>query len=529
MSRVLGLVCVNLIIRSAIAAVDADEIQSLPGYVEADGSPKTLPTRQWSGYIQVPVEANASAGKPAGTAFVHYWLVENAAKKLDAPTVVWQQGGPGGSSLIGLFTENGPITANDASFKTAAFNKTGVPSVFDNPFSWHGVPANMLYVEHPAPTGFSYCLPDSACQWDDSSQAVVNYKFYVRFFEAYPELAANDFYFSGESYAGVLVPTVSLQILKHTTPSNKRMAPWNLKGFALGNDCPGNQVYTCTPYSGWRGVKVALDFRFGHGMIPEDLYAKIYRSCSSWWGDEPFPANPNMFDAPPEPCRTLLEDPVRPCMSVAGDTYDMGGGYFLYDTCTEDMLALSKEDHKPHPERFELEAAPPTSSEYSNTAGEYACGQERASTAYLNRKDVQEAIHVRLVGKDNFQFSTGLHYNFTAFSLLDDYKSSLIPNYRILQFSGDADPCVPSVGTKRWIDSLELPVAKPWHPWAPHTGSLIAGYTQIYAGEGIGSTFTYATIRDAGHMVPRYKPSEALHMIKQFLNDQPIKVESYVV
>jgi hypothetical protein len=54
------------------------------------------------------------------------------------------------------------------------------------------------------------------------------------------------------------VPTVSLEILAHKTLANKDTAPHNLGGFAIGNDCPGNQIYTCTPYSGWRGVKVAL-------------------------------------------------------------------------------------------------------------------------------------------------------------------------------------------------------------------------------------------------------------------------------
>ena len=150
------------------------------------------------------------------------------------------------------------------------------------------------------------------------------------------------------------------------------------------------RLHSCTPYSGWRGVKVALDFRFGHGMIPEALYKRIYAACDAWhalrpprsaagapglsraaglrlrslhgrltacsplphlrrdwarrchicagtgltppfhicagtrvlprWGDLPFPAQPDMYDEPPAACRDLLEDPVRPCLSVAGDT-----------------------------------------------------------------------------------------------------------------------------------------------------------------------------------------------------------------
>ena len=185
----------------------------------------------------MPVPANRTAGSPSGSAFVHYWLVENAAKDPNAPTLVWQQGGPGGSSLIGLFTEVGPITLNDHSFAASAGydNESAIPTVFDNPFSWHTSPANMLFVEHPAPTGFSYCVPLEACTWDDENQAPINYQFYVKFFELYPELAHNEFYFSGESYAGVLVPTVALQILKHKTPSNEHLAPHNLGGFAIGN------------------------------------------------------------------------------------------------------------------------------------------------------------------------------------------------------------------------------------------------------------------------------------------------------
>eukprot|EP00037_Helgoeca_nana_P014868 m.139059 g.139059 ORF g.139059 m.139059 type:complete len:506 (-) comp22749_c0_seq2:1537-3054(-) len=498
-----AVLCVTLAVLTlrADAAVDADLVTEIPGLATP------FPQRIWSGYIEVPT-VNGSAN-------VHYVLVENGANKTDAPTLVWQQGGPGGSSLIGLFTEVGPLTLNDASL-----TGQGVPTVFPNPNSWHLAPANMLFVEHPAPTGFSYCVGE--CYWNDTSQSEVNYQFYVNFFEKYPELAKNDFYFSGESYAGVLVPTVSLQILKHKTDANKGTAPWNLKGFALGNDCPGNQIYTCTPYSGWRGTKVALDFRFGHGMISEKLYAKITAACKDWWlGEEPFPStNGPSKEGPPEgsECRNLLEDPVRPCLSEAGDTYSMGGGYFLYDTCSADLLALGNQSKV-------MDTRQPTASqiaasEYAIDSGEYACGQERATQIWLNLPEVQKALHVKLVGKSSFGFSTGLNYTFTTGSLLDEYKTQLIPNLRILQYSGDADPCVPYVGTQRWIESLELATIESWRPWradGPHDAGMVAGYVTVYE-----NNFTFATIRDAGHMSPRYKPTQAFRMISQFLHGEAL-------
>jgi hypothetical protein len=129
----------------AHAAIDEHLVTNLPGYVNTDGTPKGLPTRHWSGYIPVQIAPGVSTsgveglpfrpfGRPRradvypffvciGTAFVHYWLVENAARDSTAPTVVWQQGGPGGSSLIGLFTELGPITLNDASFRVRTLLK----------------------------------------------------------------------------------------------------------------------------------------------------------------------------------------------------------------------------------------------------------------------------------------------------------------------------------------------------------------------------------------------------------------------
>lgn len=109
------LVCVAVALVGVVqGAVDGDLVTEIPGLATP------FDQRIWSGYIEVPT-VNGSAN-------VHYVLVENGANKTDAPTLVWQQGsyavmvllcaqlqtetlfaslsgGPGGSSLIGLFTE----------------------------------------------------------------------------------------------------------------------------------------------------------------------------------------------------------------------------------------------------------------------------------------------------------------------------------------------------------------------------------------------------------------------------------------
>jgi len=484
---VLVLVCV-LLLAATLAGLICGEIEDhrlefLPGYGK-------LAARQWSGYIDVPVVGINT------TAHVHYWFVENSKGDENAPTVVWMQGGPGGSSMIGLFTENGPYMLNDFSLKNRSFYS---PKVFDNPHSWHHLPANMLYVEHPAPTGFSYCSP-SACKWNDETQSTVSFEFMVRFFNEYPEFADRDFFLSGESYAGVLVPTLAHQILKHRTESNRDQAPYNLKGFMLGNACPGNRVYTCTPYSGWIGTEVALEFRYFHGMIPEETYKKIRDACEGQWGT---------YEAPESlKCRQLLEDPTDPVKSMTGSINDMGGGYFLYDTCKDDLSAKSSG------QELASRSLQDNNLHSSPNSGEYFCGQERAALQYLNLPKVQERLHVR---PTKFSFNTALNYEYTAHSLLELYKNTLSPAFDILQFSGDADPCVPYIGTQRWINSLDLPVKHPWAPWIVPGSKQPAGYRTIMTSHG-GKKFAFATVRDAGHMVPRYKPSEALHLIKRFVD-----------
>lgn len=128
--------------------------------------------------------------------------------------------------------------------------------------------------------------------------------------------------------------------------------------------------------------------------------------------------------------------------SIAGDTYDMGGGYFLYDTCGADLLALTADGRGPTRPSAERIA-----NAYALNSGEYACGQENAAQAWLRRGDVQATLHVRRTPE--YSMSTTLDYNFTAASLLANYKDLFAPNFRILQYSGDADPCVPSSGKQK--------------------------------------------------------------------------------
>lgn len=67
--------------------------------------------------------------------------------------------------------------------------------------------------------------------------ATFNLKALLAFFEKFPNLKKNDFYMSGESYAGIYVPYLANEIIKYNKLPSSRATVINLKGIMVGNAC----------------------------------------------------------------------------------------------------------------------------------------------------------------------------------------------------------------------------------------------------------------------------------------------------
>lgn len=73
-----------------------------------------------------------------------FWFFEARKDPENAPLAIWMNGGPGGSSMLGLLSENGPCFVNSDSNST-----------YLNEWSWNNE-VNMLYLDQPVQVGFSY-------------------------------------------------------------------------------------------------------------------------------------------------------------------------------------------------------------------------------------------------------------------------------------------------------------------------------------------------------------------------------------
>ncbi|RDA94063.1 hypothetical protein CP533_5275 [Ophiocordyceps camponoti-saundersi (nom. inval.)] len=75
--------------------------------------------------------------------FFWFFPTANEEHREDKEIVIWLNGGPGCSSLLGLLQENGPFSW-----------QPGMLKPLRNPWSWHLL-ANVVYIDQPVTTGFS--------------------------------------------------------------------------------------------------------------------------------------------------------------------------------------------------------------------------------------------------------------------------------------------------------------------------------------------------------------------------------------
>ena len=169
-------------------------------------------------------------------------------------------GGPGCSSLTGLFAELGPSRIND--------------------YSWNSN-ASVIFLDQPVNVGFSYsgsAVSDTVAAGKDV------YALLSLFFKQFPEYAKQDFHISGESYAGHYIPVFATEILSH---KNRNI---NLTSVLIGNGLTDG--YTQYEYyrpmacgdGGYPAVLDEASCRSMDNALPrcQSMIEACYNTESSW-------------------------------------------------------------------------------------------------------------------------------------------------------------------------------------------------------------------------------------------------------
>lgn len=204
--------------------------------------------KSYSGYADVSEDEH-----------IFFWFFEaRNGDPTTAPLTVWINGGPGSSSMIGLFQELGPCSIDADG------------SVVNNPYSWSNV-SNMLFIDQPTQVGFSYSkpipgyvdpnsglivqlpnatCPDYASDWDCGTYSYFNesltanstpaaapnmWKTLQGFMGAFPDYSRNGFYFTTESYGGHYAPIFNEYFEQQNAKNISGAHEISLKAVLIGN------------------------------------------------------------------------------------------------------------------------------------------------------------------------------------------------------------------------------------------------------------------------------------------------------
>ena len=170
-------------------------------FVTNSGICETTPgVNQYSGYFSVGTNMN-----------MWFWFFEARNSPSTAPLATWFNGGPGCSSMIGLFQENGPCQF---------YNGASEPSL--NPYSFNNY-ANMLYIDQPIGTGFSYGTDDVT---STVTAAPYVWTLLQAFYAQFPQYENRDFGIFTESYGGHYGP----EFADYFEQQNAAVAAGQVKG-----------------------------------------------------------------------------------------------------------------------------------------------------------------------------------------------------------------------------------------------------------------------------------------------------------
>jgi serine carboxypeptidase-like clade 4 len=405
---------------------------------------------QHSGYISVD-KAHNNGGH------IFYWLFESRSNPSSDPLILWMTGGPGCSSELAIFYEQGPYRFVDGTLKS-------------NAFAWNSV-ANVLFVDQPVGTGFSYA--DSPDDYVTSEDQVAQdmFEFLQKFYVQYPQYQKLDFFVTGESYAGHYVPAVSSRIFKSLL--NKE-GPFDipLKGFAIGNGLV-NPAIQYKAYS-----QFAYDKQIISGFAKSLIDNTLVPACEA-------------------SIKSQSSQGAGACNLIVAAIQGGGDNFNVYDV-------RKKCDVQPLCYDFSPLDKLAASTEFQKSLG---------VNAKSHWSECDNTVHTDLDGDWLLNCETYIP---------DMLKAGI----RGLVYAGKEDFICNWYGNRDWVrampwfgqDNFNKKAESEWK-----FNDRVAGH---FVSEG---PLTFLAVEEAGHMVPMDQPEAALDMISRFIHNRGFGSEEATV
>jgi len=400
--------------------------------------------KQYAGYFKLTT----------GDKNYFYWSFESRNEPSTDPVILWMTGGPGCSSEVALFGENGPCKVNKGGDSTSI-----------NPFAWN-TNATLIYIDQPTGTGYSY-----GTDFDHDEVGVSNdmYDFLQQFFEKHSQFQGNPFYIFGESYAGHYVPAVSHRVWKGNKDAANDTLKINLQGVAVGN-----------------------------GLTDPEIQYAYYPEMAS--------STNNHSAALGKLATALMKAAVKPCVKKINECNEGNESSACSSAYTTCNLALTSPYQatglNPYDMRIKC-AVKPLCYDFSDVG------------TYLARADVRAAIGVgdREWSSCNMQVNQMFSGDWMK-NYQQELPDLLADDIRVLIYAGDQDYICNWLGNKAWTLAMDWSGKDAFNAATDdafrNADGLEVGKIRSSGG------FSFLQIYQAGHMVPLDQPEVALHMVRTF-------------
>lgn len=381
-------------------------------------------------------------------------------------------GGPGCSSLTGLFLELGPSSIDEHS------------NPVYNPHSWNSN-ASVIFLDQPVNTGFSYSggsVSDTVAAGKDV------YALLTLFFKQFPQYAHQDFHIAGESYAGHYIPVFTSEILSH------KKTNINLKSIMIGNGLtdglsqyPSYRPMACGD-GGWPAVVDESTCESMDNALPRclSLIEGCYSSGSVW---SCVPAS--IY------CNNAI---LGPYQKTGQNPYDVRVECKGGNLCYTQLEWITKYLNKP-------EVMKALGAEVDSYDG---CNFD-INRNFLFSGDWMQPFH-RLVPNILETMPVLIYAVRCPFGRLDDPLTDFTTQ-------GDADFICNWLGNVAWTDALDWYGKKAYGKVGRIDLNLGGDGAKIGEVKSSGN-LTYMRIHGAGHMVPLDQPEASLDFFNRWVSGE---------